>query len=175
MGETLFLTRRLRCRRWTGADLPAIRAIYGDPVAMRFVGDGTPLTPEGCAQWLAVTERNYAQRGYGMFALEDRTSGEVVGCCGLVHPGGQPEAEAKYALLRTHWGRGLASEVLPALLGYGARVHGLARIAATVAPDHLASQRVLAKAGARQVRVRPNGDGSRTLVYEWLAPGVPAR
>lgn len=170
MTPALFETARLSCRRWRRDDLDALFAVYADPLAMRFVGDGQPITREQCHEWLDVTERNYAQRGYGMFALEDRTSGTVVGFCGLVHPGGQEEPEVKYAFRRSVWGRGLASEMVPALLAHGNQTHGLTRIIATVAPGNEPSQRVLLKAGAVRQPDRVNGDGSTTWVYEWHAP-----
>ena len=81
-------------------------AVYGDAEAMRWVGDGTPLSPEECDRWLVVTAENYAKRGYGMFALVERETGAVVGFCGLVHFGGQAEPEIKYALLRCGLGPG---------------------------------------------------------------------
>jgi len=170
----LFETARLRCRRWVPGDLEALFAVYADPQAMRFVGNGQPITREQCAEWLRVTQENYARRGYGMFALEMRAGGDVVGFCGIVHPGGQPEPEIKYAFARGHWGRGLASEVVPALLAHGAAAFGLPRIIATVAAGNLASQRVLTKAGLSLHARRENEDGSTTLVFEWIAP-APAR
>jgi len=63
-------------------------AVYGDADAMRWVGDGEPITHEACVKWLEVTENNYRVRGYGMFALVNRKTQEVLGFCGLVHPGG---------------------------------------------------------------------------------------
>jgi len=176
----LFETARLRCRRWMPGDLEALFAVYADPQGMRFVGNGQPITRDQCAEWLRVTQENYARRGYGMFALELRATGvrcaggDVVGFCGLVHPGGQPEPEIKYAFGRKHWGQGLASEVVPALLAHGAAAFGLPRIIATVAPGNLASQRVLTKAGLSQHARRENEGGSTTLVFEWIAP-APAR
>ncbi len=139
---------------------------------MQFVGDGSPITLESCQEWLEVTARNYSLRGYGMFSLEERATGLVVGFCGLVHPGGQSEAEVKYAFLREAWGKGYASEAVPYLLGYGHQAHGLSRVIATVAPGNLASQRVLAKAGAKRIAPRLHSDGSTTLVYEWRPPRV---
>jgi RimJ/RimL family protein N-acetyltransferase len=132
------------------------------------VGDGQPLGRDDCVRWVEVTQRNYATRGYGMSAVELlEQQGAVIGFCGLVHPGGQPEAEIKYALLRQHWGSGYASEVAAALLAYGARQFGLSEIIATAAPDNLASHRVLQKAGMRQASVRRNDDGTCTLVFVW--------
>jgi ribosomal-protein-alanine N-acetyltransferase len=172
MFTPLFETERLRCRRWRPEDLDTLYAVYSDREAMRWVGDGEPITLSECEEWFKVTEANYAKRGYGMFALESRLSKAVIGFCGLVHPGGQAEPEVKYAFLREHWGAGLASEAVPALLAYAATHHHLVRIIATVAPENLASQRVLSKAGMRLAHPRENSDGSLTNVYEWLAPSA---
>lgn len=167
----LFSTERLDCRRWRSQDLEAIHALYGNPRVVRWVGDGSPASREGCEEWLRVTERNYQRRGYGMWALTPRGGGPLIGCCGLVHPGGQPEPEVKYALAEDHWGQGLASELLQALLPFGAQSWQLSRILATVAPENLASQRVLEKAGARRLSLRDNDDGSQTVVFEWQPEG----
>jgi len=174
MAPVVFETARLIARRLAPEDREAMLAVYGDAEAMRWVGDGTPLTAEECEQWLAVTADNYRQRGYGLFALVERATGAVVGFGGLVHPGGQAEVEVKYALLRPVWGRGYATEVARALLDYGAAAHGLQEVLATVAPDNHASQRVLAKAGMRRGALRQDEDGSQTQLFHWRRPGGDA-
>ena len=141
---------RLFARRLQADDGEAMLAVYGDAEAMRWVGDGRPLTAAECERWLAITADNYLHRGYGMFALVERETGAVVGFCGLVHPGGRAEAEIKYAFLRSAWGRGLASEAARALLGHGATAHGLQAVIATVAPDNLAAARPSSSTGARR-------------------------
>ncbi|MCE9658438.1 MAG: GNAT family N-acetyltransferase [Burkholderiales bacterium] len=173
MSEVVFETERLVARRLEPGDEVAMLEVYGDAEAMRWVGDGVPLTAEQCDRWLVVTAENYRLRGYGMFALVERASAKVVGFCGLVHPAGQAEAEAKYAFARGAWGRGLATEALRALLGYGSSAHGLQEIIATVAPDNAASQRVLLKAGMREGAPRAEDDGTRTLCFSWR-PRPPA-
>lgn len=169
--SAVFETRRLIGRRWTPADFEAVYAIYSDPEAMRWVGEGKPITRESCLQWFDVTAANYRTRGYGMLALEDKVSGEVVGCCGLTHPGGQADPEIKYTFLRRLWGQGLASEIVPALLAYGAQQHGLIRVIATVDPENVASQKTLTRAGAELIERRREDDGTTTLVYRWSAAG----
>jgi RimJ/RimL family protein N-acetyltransferase len=77
---------------------------------MRWVGDGRAITREESVQRLVVTRSNYQKRGYGTLALEALSSPGAIGFCGIVHPGDQPEPEVKYALLGSHWGRGLATE-----------------------------------------------------------------
>lgn len=169
--QVLFETARLRCRRWIAEDLGPLFEVYGDAEGARYVGDGAPITREQCQIWLEVTAANYARRGYGMFALEDRETAEVVGFCGLVHPGGQEQPEIKYALRRARWGRGLASEFVPALLAYGASTHGLREIIATVHPDNRASRRVLEKAGLSLRERLTDEDGVPSLVFVWTGPG----
>lgn len=164
-----FLTERLLVRRWRAADLEALQAVYGDADAMRWVGDGRAITQEECVRWLSVTQANYETRGYGMFAIEERSSSGVIGFCGIVHPGGQPEPEVKYALLRSHWGRGLATEAVIGLIAYGAATHKLGFLIATAAPENRASHRVLLKAGMRSGVLRANEDGTSTQVFHWRA------
>lgn len=160
-------TARLIVRRIEASDAAAMHAVYGDAEAMRWVGDGRPIEYSECERWIGVTQRNYVTRGYGMFAVLERQSADVIGFVGLVHPGGQVETEIKYALLRGFWGRGLATEVVTALLGHGASAFGLSHVIATTFPENTASHRVLLKAGMQPCGLRPNEDGTSTQLFAW--------
>jgi RimJ/RimL family protein N-acetyltransferase len=173
MAPVVFESARLVARRLEAADREPMLAVYGDAEAMRWVGDGVPLTAAQCQRWLAVTADNYRLRGYGMFALVERASGEGVGFSGLVHPAGQADAELKYAFARAAWGRGLATETVRALLEHAGSAHGLRKVVATVAPENAASQRVLLKAGMQEAARRRNADGTHTLCFSWR-PGTAA-
>lgn len=166
MDKLLFTTPRFRCRYWKETDLEQIFAVYSDAETVRLVGDGSALSYADCVKWLDVTSNNYTRRGYGMFAVEEIASGNVIGFCGLVHPGNQPEPEVKYAFNKTCWGQGVASEVISALLPYGSREWQLQRIIATVYPENIASQRVLEKAGA-VLTEKLLDDGVPVLLYVW--------
>lgn len=76
MTDTVFTTPRLNVRRWRPTDIDDLFGVYADAQAMRWVGDGRPITRNECEQWLQVTRANYARRGYGMFALELRDTGD---------------------------------------------------------------------------------------------------
>ena len=147
----LFTTERLLARPIALIDVEDMFAVYGDAESMRWVGDGVPLPRDGCVHWIEVTHNNYQNRGYGMSALVLKATGEVMGFCGLVHPGGQAEPEIKYALKRAYFGQGFASEAVVGMLRYGREVLGLNHIIATVAPENTASLRVLQKAGMVEV------------------------
>jgi RimJ/RimL family protein N-acetyltransferase len=174
-GRPVFETERLRCRRWLPSDVDTLFTVYSDEEGARWVDDGLPISRDECEQWLRVTDVNYSGHGYGMFALECLRSGDCIGFIGLVHPGGQVDAEIKYAFLRSHWDRGLASEAALAMLEYGAQILGLTRIIATVAPENLASQKVLQKGGMVLVDTREDEDGTPTQYYEWDAEGDERR
>lgn len=165
----IFTTKHLIARRIEPSDALAMLSVYGDPDAMRWVGDGKPLDLAQCRHWVEVTQHNYATRGYGMFALVERESGSVAGFCGLVHPGGQAEAEIKYALSRSFWGRGLASEAATAMLAVASSVFGLDRVIATTAPENAASHKVLLKAGMSRGALLPDEDGIETQFFAWQA------
>lgn len=167
MSQPIFVTERLLARRLGAEDVDALFAVYSDAEAMRWVGDGQPITRSECEQWVRVTLANYEKRGYGMFALEERASGNVIDFCGIVHPGGQTEPEIKYAFLRSFWGRGLATEAVIGLLRYGIEVQHLSYFIATVAPANGASQRVLLKAGMTRGELRTDEDGSQTQLFFW--------
>jgi ribosomal-protein-alanine N-acetyltransferase len=145
--RALFVTDRLRVRALEDRDVDGLQSVYGDESAMRFVDDGRAITREECERWLAVTRSNYERRGYGMCALELLESRELVGYCGLVHPGGQLEVEVKYALRRGMWGRGLATEAVRGLLRYARRRHGIDAVIAILDARNVASRRVLEKCG----------------------------
>lgn len=164
MGPVIFNTKRLIGRRLLASDVPALLEVYGDADAMRWVGDGQPLTREDCKRWVEVTAGNYRSRGYGMSAIVEHESNRVVGFCGLVHPDNQPEAELKYAFGRPSWGRGYATEAARAMLAYAHGVIGLSRVIATVYPENLPSRRVLLKAGLKHASSLPGEDG-RVFLY----------
>ena len=167
----LFETQRLRVRQIDLADEPMMYAVYSDPVAARFVDDGQPIGRDEVGPWINKTQENYVRYGYGMSAIAERNSGDVIGFIGLVHPGGQSEPGIKYSVQRLYWGQGIASEAVAAMVAYGQREHGLSEIIATVDPEHLASQRVLTKCGFSFREDRPNEDGSITRVLAWPVSG----
>ena len=166
---TLFETERLLVRHVVKADTSAMFAVYSDPIAARWVGDGRAIRREETELWIEVTKRNVAKRGYGMCTLVDRSTRKICGFMGLVHPENQADAELKYSLLRTHWGRGLATEAARAMISYGVQTFGLRQIIATTAPENHASHRVLEKAGFTRGELRTHDDGSLSLVFHWKA------
>jgi ribosomal-protein-alanine N-acetyltransferase len=143
-------TPRLRLRPFEHADHAAHAAIYADLEVTRFLPGGPFLgdaAPARSARSLSHFASHWAQHGFGVWAVVDKTTGAVIGQCGLnVLPDGS-DVELLYALARATWGRGLATEAGRAALDHGFESIGLPRIVAVTRPEHRASQRVMEHLG----------------------------
>ena len=85
-----------------------------------------------------------------MRAIADCASGRLVGLCGLVVLSGAKDGEIWYLVDPEHWGRGIATEAVQQLLGFGFGELRLHRIWATCLPENPGSSRVLEKVGMRR-------------------------
>ncbi|WP_052848738.1 GNAT family N-acetyltransferase [Streptomyces avicenniae] len=150
------LTPRLRLRAWRDADLTPLAALDADPEVMRWIGDGQPRTTEQTAASLVNIRAGWAERGWGVFAVEVRESGELAGWTGLAIPRFLPEimpaVEIGWRLARAHWGRGYATEAAREALRFGFEDAGLDRVVSVCHTENHASARVMAKLGMREER-----------------------
>ncbi len=165
---SLFETDRLVVRQLRPDDIDRLFAITGDAELMRYMGDGQPLSRELTAKWIEVSINNYATKGFGCSAVIDTRDGAFIGFCGLVQSedAEPPEAsELIYALLRSYWGQGLATELAAEMVAYGWRACGLKRIIATIYPKNLGSKRILEKIGMTYLKHELDEDGSPTDFY----------
>jgi RimJ/RimL family protein N-acetyltransferase len=168
-------TERLVLRRWREDDAGALGAMNADREVMRHIGAGAPLDPDQSAALLVRFEREWDERGHGLWAVEERDSGQLVGFCGLTVPMFLPEVlpavEIGWRLARGAWGRGLATEAARAALAFGFGRAAMREILAIVDPANARSLRVCAKLGMtpRADRLRP-GTGRRLNVL-----GITAR
>lgn len=161
-------TSRTRIYQLRAGDAVDMHRVYGVAGAMPYVDEGKPLDLQTCELWVQKTLQNVLSRGYGMCLCRDRENGEVIGCIGLVHPQHQEVPEIKYALRESYRGRGLATEMVRAMIDYGHRKHGMSRIIATVHPQNDASVHVLSKCGFIECEPRTEDDGTITRVFELL-------
>ncbi len=143
-------TPRMMLRTWTLDDAEAAFAIYGDPEVMHFLGGRPDQNVEETRTRLA--ERRIApqeQHGFCLWAMVEKTTGNVVGSCGLQHLDRGADVEVGYHLARAAWGKGYATEAAAASLRHGFEQLGLRRILAVVNPANHASRRVLEKISMR--------------------------
>jgi hypothetical protein len=131
VGDTAVETERLRLRRWRADDADAFAAINAAPEVMRYIGSGATLDRAGSDELLVRLEREWEERGFGLWAVEERVAGPrppLLGFCGLTVPMFLPEVlpavEVGWRLALPAWGRGIATEAATAVSGSGATLHG---------------------------------------------------
>jgi ribosomal-protein-alanine N-acetyltransferase len=108
-----------------------------------------PLDQAGVESWIARNCRRYARDGHGLWAMVLKSSGELIGDCGLTVQDveGASEIEIGYHVRRDHWGQGFATEAARACRDYGFAHLGVSRLVSIIRPENLASRRVAEKNG----------------------------
>src|SRR5690606_10496970 len=74
-------TDRLRLRRYTLEDEAALFDVFADAGAREFYPQMTDRAK--VRAWIEWNLRNYAEFGFGLWAIESKESGQFLGDCGL--------------------------------------------------------------------------------------------
>lgn len=147
MGRVPRPTDRLSFRELRAADLTFMTRLLGDPESMRHYP--RPFGREDAKDWIAWNRRLYRERGFGLWLLTLRASGEPVGDCGLTpqDAGGITEIEIGYHVRADMQRRGYATEAATAVRDFALTVLGLTRLVAIIEPANTPSRRVAEKLG----------------------------
>ena len=166
-------TERLTLRSFREEDVTPFFELSQDPDVMRYVGDRRVPTLQEAWRAIAGWIGHWALRGYGQWAVEERTSGELIGRAGIINPAEWPGPELGYLLGRAWWGHGYATEAAGAAMDWGFEQIGFTDLLSLIDPDNHASIAVATRLGES-----PKGDtdllGNRVLVYvitraAWMA------
>ena len=142
-------TERLRLRVFRADDVDALAAFYADPEVMRWMRTGKPVPREQVERGVHRYIEGFRENGFGLFAVELKESGTLIGQCGIIYLDNTPEVEVGYLLGQPYWGRGYATEAAAASRDFGFNVVGLSRLVGITRPENVPSQRVLQKIGLR--------------------------
>ena len=142
-------TARLRLRRWTVEDADDLYRYASDgrvsEMALWPRHTSVDMSRHVIKEFFIPNEHN--------FAIADKATGEVIGCIGLVPSGDEHydvapgEREIGYWIGFSHWGKGLVTEALGALLEYCGKSLALRSVILTIDLHNKASQRVAEKCG----------------------------
>jgi RimJ/RimL family protein N-acetyltransferase len=157
-------TERLILRMFREDDFDDYAEIFGNPEITRYLGDGEPLSRFAAWRSMAFILGHWQLRGYGMWAVEERHSGVLIGRIGFFYPEGWPGFEIGWALNRPYWGRGYATEGAKIALDYGFRDLEREHTISLISPENLKSIQVAERLGeklAGKTRVL----GREALIY----------
>ena len=113
-----------------------------------------PFNHEDAQHWVERNLERYRSDGYGLFAVVLKSTGEVIGDCGLVRQEveGESMLEAGYHLRRDHWGQGYATEAARACMEYAFRQLAAEKVVSLIAPENVPSRRVADRNGMHAER-----------------------
>jgi RimJ/RimL family protein N-acetyltransferase len=143
-------TERLGLRRFTTDDFDWLCALFGDPDVARHLGGTKNHAQMQEMLNLRILKYYDEHPGLGIWLTVERASGEPVGFHLLNHIQGEAMIQVGYALLKSAWGRGFATEMAAAVLRYGFVDRSIPKISGMTTLGNMASQRVLEKIGLRR-------------------------
>ena len=138
-------TERLVLRRWREGDREPFARMNADPQVMRFFP--APLSRVESDAFVDRIERQFDERGYGLWALEIPGAATFIGYVGLeLHPY-FAVPEIGWRLDRPYWGKGYATEAARAAVADGFDRIGLDEIISFTTPLNIPSIRVMERLG----------------------------
>ena len=102
-------TPRLVLRAWREEDLGTFTAMNADPRVMEYFP--APLTPEQSAEFMERIREEFSTEGFGLYAVERREDGELLGYTGLhrvTFTGMKDKIEIGWRLRTEFWDQGYA-------------------------------------------------------------------
>ena len=156
----MITTPRLILRPMHASDFAALLLIFRDLLVMAAFNH-PPFTDEQMHAWLQRNLDHQAHYGYGLYAIIEQTSGDLIGDCGLEMmelDDGTTVAELGYDLRSNYWGRGYATEAALAVREYAFTMLNLPRLISLIRVGNLASQAVARKIGMKLTNTFMRGD-----------------
>jgi len=140
-------TLRLRLREFVAGDADALAQVLSDPKTMRYYP--APYDRTGVEGWIARCRQRYRDDGVALWAMELKSSGELIGDCGIIRQEVEGERffEIGYHLRRDLWGQGFATEAAVACRDWAFAHLNIDRLISLIRPDNLRSRRVAERNG----------------------------
>ena len=151
-------TERLILRPWRASDIASNTRMLSDPATARFITPDHKAVTEELIGWrnAAVISGHWALHGFGMFAVEEKSSGQYVGRVGPWYPPNWPGFEVGWGIAKELRGKGYAVEAARAAIGWVFSTFEIDHVIHCINPENPASQAVARKLGAaieRQARL----------------------
>lgn len=143
-------TNRLLLRRLRRDDFAALCKILQDGEVM-YAYEGA-FTDEEVGEWLSRQLARYDMWGFGLWAAISKSSGELIGQCGVtMQPwNGGEVAEVGYLFRRDCWHKGYATEAARACRDYAFDVLGFDEVCSIIRDGNQPSVRVAQRNGMRR-------------------------
>lgn len=140
-------TNRLSLREMQKSDYPALCKILQDAEVM-YAYEGIFSDTE-TQEWLDKQIRNYNEYGFGLWAVTLKTTGEMIGQCGLTMQKYRDSQvlEVGYLFQKAFWHNGYATESVIACRDYAFEELNADEVFSIIRENNIASQNVAKRNG----------------------------
>ena len=163
-------TERLRLRRWNDGDREPFAELNADPIVMEFFTATLSRTESDA--FVDRIEGDFDSHGFGLWAVELKSSGEFIGYVGLWKPTFEahftPAVEVGWRIAKRFWGSGLATEAARSAIDDGFDRLRFEEIVSFTSGINVRSRRVMEKLGMTH-------DPVDDFEHPSVAPGDPLR
>ena len=159
-------TERLILREYTEGDFDGLYEILSDPVTMRHYPK--PYDEKGTRRWLSWSLENYKTYGYGLWAMELKETGELIGDCGITMQNidGELLPEIGYHISKNFWRRGYASEAASAVRDWAFRNRDFPALYSYMTAENIPSQATAASCDLKKIKEYKDKNGEQIAVYQ---------
>ena len=145
--DIVLQTLRLYLRKIRMADRPAIGSILQDAEVM-YAWEHA-FSDDEVTDWMEQNLMRYDRDGYSYWAVMEKSTGDLVGLCGLLaeKAGEESDLGIGYIFGKKYWHRGYAQESASACVDYAFRTLGAGHVTAQIRPNNLPSVKVAERLG----------------------------
>ncbi|MBQ8527070.1 MAG: GNAT family N-acetyltransferase [Lachnospiraceae bacterium] len=140
-------TERCRVREITPEDVDRLYEIYADPQITKYMENLYESREDEIAYTKDYIRCHYGFYDFGMWIVEDKKNGKIIGRAGFDMREGYEEPELGFMICRNYQQKGYAGEVCGALLSYGKKQLGFEKVGSFTNPENTASVRLLCRLG----------------------------
>lgn len=135
-------TKRLLLREWEEGSKPFLRLFLQDLEVMYAYEHS--FSDEEIEHWLQWNLQSYKDNGYGLWAMERKDTGEIIGECGLTNQtiDGIEYKEIGYHLCKKAWKNGYAVEAAQAVKKFAFEQLQLEEVVSIIRDTNIASMNV---------------------------------
>ena len=144
-------TQRLKLRQLSETDFVYFHEVYSDEETSRFIGGIKSL--EDSWRIMASYLGHWQLKGYGYYAVEEKSTGSFIGCAGLWKSPSWPELELGYWFRKEKQGHGYATEATLRVKQIAFENIGADTLVSYIDPDNIASKRLAERIGGVKEKV----------------------
>ena len=163
--KTILETERLMLREMTDEDYDALQKVISDPETMKFYPK--PYDEQGVWKWIRWCQASYEKRGFGLWAVVLKKTGEMIGDCGVSMQmiDDELKPEIGYHLRKDYHRQGIGKEMTQAVRDYFFTHFDYDEVYSYMDKDNTPSYKTAEANGMTYQHLYTTQDGHITRVY----------